>query len=520
MYIDGRSLPDGSVVHADICIVGAGAAGITIAREFIGHPFRVALIESGGLTFDPATQELCRGINTGHQYLPLHETRSRYFGGTTDRWGGNCIPLAPLNFEPRSWIPFSGWPITWTQLLPFYRRAHEVIGLGEFDYDPQRLSAQLGKALFPFDPTRVETVFSRYRALRFGKEFRKALKQAGNITTYLHANVLSLERNFVSNVVDRANIGTLQGKRHTVQARYFVLATGGIENARLLLLSNNVQSNGLGNQNDLVGRFFMEHFWYPNSYIIPNDQSTVFDVYGRQHALENGVEARAHLTLPEDVVRREQIPDFRAEIDASRFPAMRSYWSRMAGVLRDKERARECMEHVAAPVVSILANMGWRTERSSKKKILGYRLNNYTEQTPNPESRVTLTDEKDALGLRRINLNWQLSAIDKYGIQRAHELLALEVERSGFGRFLPELSQSEEEILQHAGGGNHHLGTTRMSADAKTGVVDADCLVYGLHNLYVAGSSVFPTGGSANPTLTIVALSLRLADHLKTKLRV
>ncbi|MBI3795839.1 MAG: GMC family oxidoreductase [Deltaproteobacteria bacterium] len=507
------------MARAEICIIGAGAAGITLAREFIGQPFRVALIESGGFEFDLATQELYGGSNIGHDYIPLDQARLRYFGGTTNHWGGNCLPIRPMNFEPRPWIPFSGWPITWTQLLPFYRRAHDVIGLGEFDYDPSHLSAKLGKALFPFDPSRFETVFSRYRALRFGEEFKEAIGQAENVTTYLYANVLPIERNSETDSVAQVTVATLAGKRYTVQARYFVLAVGGIENARLLLLSNNVQAAGLGNQNDLVGRFFMEHIWYPSGSIIPVDQSTELDVYEHQHSIGDDVEVRAHLALPEDVVRREQIPDFRAEIGASQLSPESFSWSHIVRCLRTKDRALECMKHLGAYVVGMLAEMGGRLGQPSEGGGVKYRLNNYVEQIPNPESRVTLSDEKDALGLRRVHLKWQLSDLDKYGIRRAHELLALEVGRSGFGRLRFELPDHEEEILHGAGGGNHHLGTTRMSDDPKTGVVDADCRLYGLHNLYVAGSSVFPTGGSANPTLTIVALSLKLADHLKAKFR-
>src|SRR5262249_13805636 len=159
---------------------------------------------------------------------------------------------------------------------------------------------------------------------------------------------------------------------------------------------------------------------------------------------------------------------------------------------------------------TMLIEMGWRTGQPAKEGGVSYRLNNSVEQIPNPESRVTLSDEQDAFGLRRVRLQWQLSELDKHGIRRAHELLALEVGRSGFGRLRFELPAHEQEILHGVTGGHHHMGTTRMSADPKTGVVDADCRLYGLHNFYVAGSSVFPTGGFSNPTLTIVALALRL----------
>jgi choline dehydrogenase-like flavoprotein len=377
--------------------------------------------------------------------------------------------------------------------------------------------------LFPFDASRVETVFSRYRARRFGKEYREVLRQAENVTTYLHSNVLSIEKNPESDIVDQVSVGTLQGNRYTVHARYFVLAAGGIENARILLLSHNVQPTGLGNQNDLVGRFFMEHIWYSSGYIIPTDQSSAFDVYGWQHHLEDGVEVRAHVALPEDVIRKERMPDFRAEISVSQFSTgsspKSSPWSRAASCLSNKDRALQCMERLGAYIVDMLAEMGWRTGRPSQGGLLRYRLNNFVEQIPNPDSRVTLSDDKDAFGLRSVRLDWRLSSIDKYGIRRAHELLALEVGRSGFGRLLFELPEAEEEILHGAGGGSHHMGTTRMSNHPQTGVVDANCCVHGLHNLYVAGSSVFPTGGASNPTLTIVALSLRLADHLKAKFR-
>lgn len=519
MYVDGRSLPDDFVARADICIVGAGAAGITLAREFIGQPFRVALIESGGFDLNQATQDLCKGVTTGRYYSPLHRTRLRYFGGSTNHWGGQCMPMRPMNFEFRPWIRFSGWPITWAQLLPFYRRAHDVIGLGEFDYDASRLSARLGRPLFPFDPSRVETIFSRDRALRFGQEFRDALGQAGNITTYLHSSVLSAERDSGSDRVDQVTVATLPGKRYAVRALYFVLAVGGIENARLLLLSNNVQSPGLGNQNDLVGRFFMDHIWYPSGDIVPADQGTELDAYGLQHSIGDGVGVRAHLSLPEDVIRREQIPDFRADIVASQLSPGTFSWPYVVRCLRNPGSAFACVEDFSTYVAVMLTEMGWRSGQLARKGGVRYRLFNFVEQIPNPESRVTLSDEKDALGLRRVRLKWQLSELDKHGIRRAHELLALEVGRSGFGRLRIELPEHEEEILHGAVGGHHHMGTTRMSDDPKAGVVDADCRLHGLHNLYVAGSSVFPTSGFSNPTLTLVALSLRLADHLKAKFR-
>jgi len=508
MFVDGRSLARDQQIETDVCVIGAGAAGITLAHELSGARFAVALIESGGLAPDERAQALYSGPNVGHPYQALDTVRLRYFGGSTNHWGGHCLPIRALSFEKRDWIPHSGWPISRKTLDPFYRRAHEIIGLGPFDYDPAALSRRTGQPLFPFDASRLVTVVSRYNALRFGEAYRDPISKAPNLTTFLHSNVVSINRSRRGDLIDDVAVRTLAGNDFTVRARHFVLATGGLENARLLLLSNDVQAAGLGNQNDLVGRFFMDHIWYPNGFILPIEQEGFHDLYTRSHTVAGDVPMKANLALPDAVVRRERIPDYRAEL-----APIRRHLSSTSDVGPLGAGAKS---DLGPDLAKMLKGIRPRGESGpSPSDLRKYRVLNFSEQVPNPDSRVTLTNDKDELGCPRIALDWRLTELDKRGVRRAQRLIALEVGRSGFGRFESQLPEDAGLIMKTAVGGSHHMGTTRLGDDPRTSVVDADGRVHGLRNLFVAGSSVFPSCGYANPTLTIVALAVRLAGHIQ-----
>jgi choline dehydrogenase-like flavoprotein len=488
-------LADGTIVDAEICVIGAGAAGITLALELANEPYRIALIESGGFEPEEQTDALHSAVNIGHKYPNLPASRLRYFGGSTNHWGGHCAPMSPLNFERRPWIAHSGWPFSRRDLDPYYLRAHDVLLLGEFDYNAESVARVLRKNLFPFDPSRVETVVSRYNPLAFGRHYRDILDRMKNLTTYLWGNVVSINRHPTNAYVRDVYVRTLTGKSFTVRGRYFVLAAGGIENARILLLSNDVDAAGLGNECDQVGRYFMEHIWYPSGIIVPADPRIVLDIYGHRHALGN-IRIGGDIALPERLVRELEIPDFRAEL-----AVLRAVTDKGIGV--DVMNIVSELEAVASPF------------RRGVQLPLVYWLLNFVEQVPNPGSRIGLARERDALGLHRVTVHWQLSELDRTGIRKANEVIAAEVGRSGFGRMRIELPSNEETILDAADGGPHQMGATRMHENPRRGVVDANCRIHGLHNIYVAGSSVFPTVGHSNPTLTIVAMTIRLADHLK-----
>ena len=524
MFIDAHQIPEGQSLEAEICIIGGGAAGITIAKS-LGHEARVILLESGGQEFDKETHELTRALSMGRPYDLSAVSRLRYFGGSTNRWGGHCAPMRPVNFETSPSIPYSGWPFGYDELHPYYLRAHDMLDLGPFRYDADYVSRLLNLPLFPLDPARVETVISRYNTKRFGPDFRDELDRAANVKVVLYANVTLIDRDSVNPTVNRVAVATLDGKAFEVVARIFVLAAGGIENARLLLHSRNVETTGLGNGHDLVGRFFMEHIWYQCSTIVPFDEAALYKIYGSEiplsehEGLDLPYRIRAHLALPEDVVRREQIPDFRAEIrigfSLSRsdivLPAEKLYAD-----LKQMGWPNDFLNHlanIAYDPASILARLT-RAEQMGYAYIL---LNNF-EQTPNPNSRIRLSEERDVLDMPLAVVEWRLTDLDKYGIRRAHELIAAEVDRAGFGRFRMEIEDAEEVLLVGASGISHHMGTTRMHNDPHLGVVDANAKVHGLANFFVAGSSVYPTAGYINPTLTITALALRLADHLRDRM--
>lgn len=524
MFLDARQLADNTTLHTDICIIGAGAAGITLAREFARQKFRVCVLESGGLTMDRATQKLEKVVNVGRSYPKLQRLRPRFFGGATGLWGGHLVPLRQVNFEKTDWLPYSGWPFGLQTLVPYYERAASMLRLKAYRFEEtaEETARALGLPLFPFDPKVVESVASRYlahswnKAPSVGEVLYDEVKDAANVTFYLHANVTALNAAPDGRSLGDVQCKTLAGNRFTMQARQFVLATGGIENARMLLLSNHQFSKGIGNEHDLVGRFFMEHITYINGAIVPRKPQPVLRMYGEVVDID-GAYSRCHIAIPEDGVRAHRIPDFRSEIIISDKTAP----SRIEKLLDDIHSRSLDLHLLDSRVIKWLrpymkwdTNLNLTTPHTQSEKVV-YRLSNYVEQVPNPDSRITLADKRDALGLNMAQVNWRLCELDRHGIRVAHTLIRQEVERSGFGQMEMQLPDSEDEILEGAKGGAHHMGTTRMHDDPKQGVVDAHQRVHGMENLYIAGSSVFPTGGYANPTFTLLAMTIRLADYLK-----
>lgn len=503
-FLDARTLPGGETLEADICIIGAGAAGITIAREFVGTGVRVCLLEAGGLSIDPEVSALSTIESVGREYY-ANVKRLRLFGGTTNHWGGQCVPLEPIDFETRDWVDHSGWPYGYEELLPHYRRAHEVLGLGAFSYEVEPLLADLGLAVFPFDPAVVKTSVSRYNPMRFGLEYGDDIDAADNIQAVLYADTSDiLLADKTGETVSKVEARSTSGNRFDVAADIFVVAAGGVENARLLLLANSQRPAGLGNHSDLVGRFFMEHIIYQSGYIVPREAGPFLDFYLNEHTHE-GVRVRGHLTLPAEVTREQRIANFRSELQPINAALERAVRLRFDGVT-----AGDVWGLLSDPVgLGHVARCQWEAAPDA------YLLANYFEQVPNPDSRVTLSEERDPLGRPQARLDWRLSRLDHDSVVQAHKLIAAEVGRAGFGRMRIEIEEEPDILLPGCNGGAHHMGTTRMDDDPARGVTDREGRVHHTNNLYVAGSSLFPTVGWANPTLTIVAMSLRLSDHLK-----
>jgi choline dehydrogenase-like flavoprotein len=507
MHIDARTSENNTLIEGDICIVGAGAAGITLALQFLNSPLKVILLEGGGFEYEMAMQDLYRGKNAGLPYYSLESSRLHYFGGTTGHWAGYCSEYDEIDFKKRDWVNGSGWPLSREDLDPYYRKASEILELHSSPPD-----ADIMRTSLEFDRNVVKNKMWYFSPpVRFGKKYRDAIVNAGNISLYTYANVTEITTNEKVSTVEQLTIKNLAGKQHRVRAKKFVLACCAIQNARLLLASNKQAKKGLGNNNDLVGRHFMEHLeMNAADLFLPRPAS--LDLYRLQFFY---TKIRAELALTENTQREMQILNGTVALD----PVSVSEEKDDAGENSDTSRSSE------DPAASL---KGWEDAEKyyESGKYLKEKFNRtkqfmlFTrmEQSPNPSSRVTLDTERDALGMPRVVLDWKLTALEKRSYRKLIEKIGAACGMTGVGRVhLHEWLHDENDLNwpEHLAGGWHHMGTTRMHANSREGVVDENCKVHGLGNLYIAGSSCFPTAGSANPTYTIVAMTLRLADHLK-----
>lgn len=532
MFTDARTIAAGAALRADICIVGAGIAGITIAREFIGRSASVVLVEGGGLEFTKSLRELptvlrrhtldeqalTGGRNAGQPYYPLRFTRVRAFGGSSRAWheqrGVHARPLDAIDFSARDGLPEHGWPICKEELEPYYERAQQVCALGPFAYDAETWEAQGYGAPLPLDRRLVRSVMFQFgRRSKFNR-YEDELARAENVNLVLHATAVRLADK--GGRVVRIDCATMSGKRFCVQARTFVVAAGAIETARLLLASTDSRPAGIGNSRDLLGRCFMEHPDAAVGYLIPDPQldRNAFRLYQHQSAGKD-VTVEAMFRLSESVLRSERLlnavlrlrPTYRSGMTAAVQSAQVVRRSVHHGVATPGLARHALQSILGAPqIVRHYAN--WRSGRPSD--VFG--IDVMAEQAPTMSSRVRLARRRDRLGVPMTVLDWRLTSLDWDSIRRTMEIFGNAVRVAGVGTVISSLGKTPPAVF----GNWHHLGTTRMHRDSAHGVVDENCRVHEMDNLYIAGGSVFPTGGYANPSLTIVALSLRLADHLRS----
>ncbi len=495
MILDARKLPNGHIVKADICIVGAGAAGIAMGLEFDKTSIKVAIIESGGFELDAKTQSLYKGESTGYKNFPLDMNRLRYFGGTTGHWEGHCRPFDAFDLSKRDWIPYSGWPLSFEEFEPYLKKSQPILGLGKYDYHSlDEYAEKLGLPTLPFDGERLISVMKMTSPpTRFGKAYKQDLKKSKNVSVYLHSNVLELTSNKAGSHVTDVKVQCIDGPKYKVNAKTFIMAAGGLENARLMLLSDKSVSQGLGNSNDLVGRFYTDHLMIlPLMNISFSQEALNLDLYfsNKGHKL-NGNLMYGVLAASEELTRQEKLTRFRLHLHDNPpvYRGEKGIGNIFSGIDHGKENSTGEDKSVAVHMIM--------------------------EPIPNPENRVMLTDKKDFLGQRKITVNWELSETELANAYRIAEIAALEFSRMGYGRGYAPIFKNANKWPDFFRPGQHHCGTTRMSDNPTTGVVDKQCRVFDVDNLYVAGSSVFPTIGHTNPTLNLVALALRLADHLK-----
>jgi choline dehydrogenase-like flavoprotein len=525
----------------DVCIVGAGPAGITIAQQFIDSRLRVCLAESGGFTEEHATQALYDGESVGHP-ITLTAGRHRMFGGSGVRWGGRSAVLDPLDFEKRSWVKHSGWPISWETLQPYYDRAKQLSNFKQ----PWCTNADVLRSIhreFPrFSTTDIVPYVWRtaaadlrrgpgtYLAIGFRKKFdwaksyKRALGSHSNIRVVLHATMVAMTANDAGDEIKSAKFKSLSGRELRICARVFVICCSGIENARILL---DLPAHVLSRINiyDNIGRYFAQH---PRGTILTIETTKAaartlqgqFNVFSRPARVP--VQYEIGFALSESAQRTHQLLNASASM---RYKSETTSWA-SAKRLRRALRSRLPFPQLIADTKNLISGAGSMIENLVRRYLIGRELIITDpaisvvvdlEQEPNRDSRITLSKDVDELGVRRPRIDWKISECERRTARELAKLIAHELEHWGFGRAkLEPWLTSDMPVREGDLWGNYHfIGATRMASVHREGVVDENCRVYGVSNLYVAGCSVFPTGGHANPTLTIVALAIRLADHLK-----
>lgn len=510
MFLDANELPAGTHTEADVCIVGAGAAGITLARTLARNGITTALLESGGMAPEPQTQRLYDVINRQPQYYfendsegsyVLSTLRVRYFGGSTNHWGGQCRPLDEEDFLPRAWVAHSGWPIRRADLDPYYPEAMSVLDLPPHlhgaSFDQIARDSRHAPPLLDSDSDFAPIAWFQSAPTRMNQKYRDEIGATDRIRCVLHANATEVLVDPDGRHVTRIAARTLGGRTLTCGAQVYVLCTGGIENARLLLLSDSVVAGGIGNRHGMVGRYLMEHpsTLFPWLALLPHHEVPLYreeDVCerARQGRLPGVKNDMLGFATRSSFRRRHRLPA--CSINA--FPVTNANEDAVPDAIRD-----------------LLARSGHQgAAPGDKQAVRVYRILMLAEQVPNPSSRVTLGTELDALGQRKTVIAFRSTDDDRRNVRVSLTHFTRALGALGRGR----LQLAEPEIELRAGGG-HDLGTTRMADDPSRGVTDRHCRVHGVDNLYVAGNSLFPTVGFANPTLTLVALTLRLADRLR-----
>ncbi|KKZ84045.1 choline dehydrogenase [Rhizobium phaseoli] len=516
------------LLRCDICIVGSGPAGATLARELSHSGLSVVLLESGGEQRNPENDALNEIENVGRpRARDQWSVRNRVLGGASHTWGGRCGPFDAIDFEHREWVDHSGWPIALQELEPYLDRsaAHLGLALGS-GYSDQRFwsiaervapKAEVdAKLLLPFfwQFSRDEAESYPFEYMRFGRHIRKHL--GPNVTLVTGATVLRVLANDARTSIRGLEFATEDGRKHKLLATTVVLCAGGIENARILLNSGEPDRPALGNDRDQVGRYLMDHLRGPTAFFSVAGSAALRRRFGRYNV--RGRFFRAGLRLSPAIQRRERLLNcagWLGEVLAPDDPwdSLRRFAARKPSLPRD---IFSVARNVPLLVHGAVDYFGSRN--GLPRKLQDLTLDCMCEQMPDADSRVTLSQRRDRFGMRLPKVDWRSHPDEARTMHRMAELTAAELARIGFPRpVLADWVRDRAPIPQSFVDVAHPTATTRMSCDPKKGVLDVDCQVHGVAGLYVSGSSVFPTAGHCNPTQMIVAIAIRLADHLQNR---
>jgi choline dehydrogenase-like flavoprotein len=551
MQIDSRTVARDAVLHADICIIGAGPAGITLAREFIGTSVRVVVLESGGFEKDDHIQTLSAG-EVNSRYMKdsaLTEGRRRQFGGTPNKWGyrtepwngrlyARSVPPESRDFSAHSDDPSLRWPVSYSELSPHFWRAQTVWNGGKFDY---RVDTWAG-GLSPVKTASgvLETRISQHGPRDvFTNYYRDELLAAENVDLCVQATAISLEPDGANGEARRLRVARADGLHFWVNSDTYILACGGVENVQLLLSSDMTRPGAIGNRHDNIGRYITDHPEFVMGFMCPSDQKVYPDIGLYDIRWVEGQMVSGFLTLSDEVKDSESLLNMSVAFS----PRRRGFGTEAHRALKEiaaAVRQREVPSRLLADALAVLRSPrdttaflravktekyaeylgGWSGPGADSDEFSALQLWAAFEQTPHRDNRLSLTDARDLLGRRRVRFDHLWSDSDRRNIRRSIEMFTAEINAVGLGSVRPWYRWNRSSHPQFHGL-HHPMGGTRMHTDPRFGVVDENSRVHGLSNVYVAGSSVFTTGiGYANPTLTLLALTSRLGDHLKGRLGV
>jgi choline dehydrogenase-like flavoprotein len=548
VILDANRIDNGARLKADVCIVGGGAAGISLALALTGQGLDIVLLESGHHHLDAATQSLYDGeVADDKLHSPPDKYRQRRLGGSTGIWGGRCMPFDPIDFEKREWVPGSGWPISYGDLAPFYPEANKLSEAGRFAYtDKEAFDAPAMFQGFESSEVRTDGLERFSCPTNFGERYARRLHVSSDIRVLLGANCTALKLVPHGRTLRGVEVTTLGGRRFFVDARTTVLASGGLETPRLLLASNDIAPAGIGNEHDVVGRYYMCHIAGNVGSLVVNGPASCV-----RHGYEispEGIYCRRRISLHEDAQRRHGVANAVARLHFPRITDPRHRNGVLSGLFLARKfisyeyakrlndgtpptlglHARHLWNVIADPLDTCGFLAHWVAKRTLADRkfpsvILRNRSNRFSlemhgEQAPRAHSRVTVTDNFDALGLPKLRVDWNYGSDDIESVRRTLDVIAAEMKRAGVGELTYDADTLEEDLMRFGAYGGHHIGTARMGDDPRTSVVDANCRVHSVNNLFVAGSAVFPTSSQANPTLTLIAMSLRLGKHLAQRL--
>lgn len=508
-----------TVYECDICIVGSGAAALALLAKLYDTRYQVVVLEAGGEDITTQNQEIYNVTAPYHAFPGALEGRFRVFGGSTVKWGGQSLPLDPIDFVKRPWVPFSGWPISYHEVAKYYPEVDKFLQLEPLNYETDIYDLLQEKKLDGTDDLKFR--FSKWSPKpNLREEYREKMVKSTNVTLIQNASLVAINLSENYREIRNLSVSNFSHKKGTVRAKRYVLACGGIENARLLLASNRQFNTAIGNEFDVVGRFLQDH---PNASIgnVLNSNDEIQKYFN--YFFVRKTRCLPRFILSEAFQKNHKVLNasgsvlFLPKENDTYAQVLNIYRKKVRGSLTLKDiqnlfRTRIKVSQLVKPAASFLLQNKVFTPNPS------IRFNLMIEAPPEWANRVTLTEERDALGLSIASVEWQLNEQIKHTLLICSQLFQAYFPKLGLGDL-----QLEEWVNTDGWAGQlkdayHHIGTTRMSSSAREGVVNTDCQVFGVENLYIAGSSIFPTSGHSNPTATLIALAFRLAEHLKTTL--